>query len=276
MFDGMVVAMGALGIVTKLTLKIVPSFSVRQLIFENLPFAEIEAHFDEIFSSAYSVSLFTDWQGGRVSQVWRKCVCGSGEEESIPKSFFEATLAPKDRHPITALSPENCTPQGGVPGPWHERLPHFRMGYTPSSGEELQSEYFVPRPNGVAALQAMTELRDQITPHLMISEVRTIAADSRWISPCYKRPCVGVHFTWKQDWPAVEKVLPRIEERLIPLGARPHWAKLFTMSPAHIASSYEKLGDFRALAEKFDPTGKFRNDFLAKYIFTPTLSSAMQ
>jgi xylitol oxidase len=173
-----------------------------------------------------------------------------------------------DRHPIREISPENCTPQLGVAGPWHERLPHFRMGYTPSSGEELQSEYFVPRKNGVAALRAMVELRDEITPKLLISEVRTIAADNLWMSPCYRRDCVAIHFTWKPDWPAVQKVLPRIEEKLVPLGARPHWGKLFTMSAAQVVAGYERLGDFRALAEEFDPGSKFRNDFVVRHIFS--------
>jgi alditol oxidase len=275
-FAGMVVALGALGIVTKLTLKIIPTFTIRQWVYENLPFTAIETHFDEIFSSAHSVSMFTDWQHGRICQVWRKCLANSVDKAEPSETFFGATLAPTDRHPITAISPENCTPQGGVPGPWHERLPHFKLGFTPSSGEELQSEYFVPRPNAVAALKAVFDLRDQITPNLHISEIRTIAADGLWMSPCYRQPSVGIHFTWKPDWPAVQEVLPQIEEKLIPLGARPHWGKLFTMSPARIASSYEKLSDFRALAEQFDPKGKFRNDFVSKFVFTPGLSSVMQ
>ena len=266
-FEGMVVGLGAFGIVTKLTLKIVPTFLVRQIIYENLPFADIESHFDEIVSSGYSVSLFTNWQGSRVSQIWRKCLCNGGDAEAMPKTFFGATLAPTNRHPITSASAEHCTVQGGAPGPWHERLPHFRMEYTPSSGKELQSEYFVPRHHAIAALREIVELRDQVTPHLMISEVRTIAADGLWMSPCYQQACVAIHFTWKQDWPAVQKVLPLIEARLAPMKARPHWGKLFTMSPEQIASLYAKLADFQKLAERFDPQGKFRNDFLDRYIF---------
>jgi xylitol oxidase len=267
-FDGMVVALGALGIVTKLTLKIVPTFTIRQWVYDNLPFAEVEAHFDEIVSSGYSVSLFTDWQGGRIGQIWRKCRADGAHVGDPPPTFFRATLAPKDRHPIAALSPDNCTPQAGIPGPWHERLPHFKMGFTPSSGEELQSEYFVPRRNAVAALRAMVELRDEITPSLLVSEVRTIAADNLWMSPCYHQDSVAVHFTWKPDWPAVQRALRKIERELIPLGARPHWGKLFTMSSAQIAPAYEKLADFRVLAREFDPDRKFCNDFLRTCIFS--------
>jgi xylitol oxidase len=265
-FDGMVVALGALGIVTKITLKIVPTYIVRQAVYENLPFSNVEKYFEEIVSSAYSVSLFTDWQEGRVRQVWRKCLSTGGDEAAMPSTFFGAALATTDRHPIS-LSAESCTTQRGIPGPWYERLPHFRLEFTPSSGEELQSEFFVPRQHAVPALRAMVELRDKVTPHLLISEVRTIAADGLWMSPCYKQASVGIHFTWKQDWPAVQKVLPLIEERLVPLACRPHWGKLFTMPPERIAPLYEKLADFRALCERFDPRGKFRNEFVDKFIF---------
>jgi alditol oxidase len=266
-FNGMVVNFGALGIVTTITLKIVPTFHVRQFVYENLPFSNVENHFEEIVSSAYSVSFFTDWQGDRVSQTWRKCLCENGDTPEMPATFFGATLAPVDRHPITALSAENCTAQCGVPGPWHDRLPHFRMDYTPSSGDELQSEYFVPRRHAVAALRAIIELRDQITPHLFISEVRTIAADELWMSPCYQQASVGIHFTWKPDWPAVQKLLPIIEETLTPFEVRPHWGKLFLLAPEQFKSTYKKLADFRKLTETFDPKGKFRNEFLDRNIF---------
>jgi xylitol oxidase len=266
-FDGMVVSLGALGIVTRITLKIIPTFQIRQIIYENLPFAQLERHFEEIFSSAYSVSMFTDWQGGRIRQVWRKCLWTQGDDAKFPSSFFGAALVEADRHPIAGLSAENCTVQRGLPGPWHERLPHFRMEYTPSSGNELQTEYFVPRRHAIEALRAVLELRDRITPLLMVSELRTIAADNLWLSPCYHQPCLGIHFTWKPDWPGVQNVLPMIEAILAPFDARPHWAKLFTISPPRIASLYPKLPEFRRLAARFDPGGKFRNEFLDRYIF---------
>jgi alditol oxidase len=150
----------------------------------------------------------------------------------------------------------------GVPGPWYERLPHFRMGFTPSAGKELQTEYFVPRRHAVEAILAVERLRDQVSPHLLISEIRTIAADDLWMSPCYRRPSVAIHFTWKQDWPAVRRLLPLIEKELGPFEPRPHWAKLFTISPAELRSRYEKLGDFRQLSSLYDPKGKFQNEFL--------------
>ncbi len=258
----MVVHLGALGIVTKLTLKIVPTFEIRQIVYENLPVADLERHFEEIFSSGHSVSLFTNWQGGVVRQVWRKCLLG-GE---MPEKFFGAMLVPVDRHPIAGLSAENCTVQGGAPGPWHERLPHFRMDFTPSSGEELQSEYFVPRERGVEAIRAVGELRDQITPHLLVSELRTIAADELWMSPCFGRASLGIHFTWKQDWPAVRKVLALIERKLEPFEARPHWGKLFLMERERIEKLYPKFGEFRKLVNKFDRAGKFRNEFLDQFL----------
>jgi xylitol oxidase len=155
----------------------------------------------------------------------------------------------------------------GIPGSWHERLPHFRMAFTPSHGEELQSEFFVPRTNAVEAFSRIRALRDQITPHLLISEIRTIAADDLWMSPCYQQACVALHFTWKQHWPEVEKLLPLIESALIPLGARPHWGKLFSISAEHLKTVYPRLPDFVRLARQYDPDGKFRNAFLDKYVY---------
>jgi xylitol oxidase len=266
-FRGAVVGLGALGAIARLTLDIQPTYQVRQYVYENLPLAQMKDHFDEIQASGYSVSLFTDWQGQRLNEVWIKSRVGEGPAFAAPAEFFGAKLATRNLHPIADLSAENCTEQMGVPGPWYERLPHFRMGFTPSAGKELQSEYFVPRRNAVDAILAVERLRDQVSPHLLISEIRTIAADDLWMSTCYQRPSVTIHFTWKPDWPAVRRVLPVIEKELSPFGVRPHWGKLFTLPPADLRSRYEKLGDFVQLAAKYDPKGKFRNEFLDNMVF---------
>jgi xylitol oxidase len=267
-FSGAVVGLGALGVITKVTLDIQPTFTMRQYVYENLPLAQVKDHFDAIESSAYSVSLFTDWQKQRLNEVWIKTRTEKGQAFDATPEFFGAKPATKNLHPIAELSAENCTEQMGVPGPWYERLPHFRMGFTPSAGKELQSEYFVPRRNAVEAILAVERLRDQVTPHLLISEIRTIAADDLWMSPCYKQPCVTIHFTWKQDWPAVCKLLPVIEKELKPFKARPHWGKLFTTPPAELKSIYEKLPAFTELCKQYDPQGKFRNAFLSTNIFS--------
>jgi len=267
-FHGAVVGLGALGVITKVTLDIQPTFIMRQYVYENLPLAAMKDHFDAIEGAAYSVSLFTDWQNQRFSEVWIKSRDEAGQVFNPTPEFFGATRATRNMHPIAELSAENCTEQMGVPGPWFERLPHFRMGFTPSAGKELQSEYFVPRPNAVEAILAVERLRDQVSPHLMISEIRVIAADNLWLSPCYQQPCVTIHFTWKQDWPAVRALLPVIEKELSPFNARPHWGKLFTTSPPVLKSIYKKLPDFIELSKKHDPQGKFRNEFLKTNIFT--------
>lgn len=266
-FPGAVVHLGGLGVVTQLTLNISPTFEMRQDVYENLPLAELEEHFDELFSSVYSVSLFTDWRNASFNQVWLKRHVSDNAPIELDPQLFRATLAVSPLHPIAALSAENCTEQMGVPGPWHERLPHFRMDFTPSSGEELQSEYLVPRPHAVEALRVVDQLREYIVPLLQISEIRSIAADDLWMSPCYKQACIGIHFTWKKDWEGVQKVLPTIEEQLAPFEARPHWAKLFMMSPARLQNLYEKMPDFRRLLQLYDPQGKFRNEFLDRYVF---------
>jgi xylitol oxidase len=267
LFRGAVVGLGALGVITRITLDVQPAYTMRQYVYENLPLGQMKDHFDEIQASGYSVSLFTDWQKQRVNEVWIKTRVGDGQPFAANPEFYGAKLATRNLHPIAELSAENCTGQMGVPGPWYERLPHFRMGFTPSAGKELQSEYFVPRRNAVDAILAVERLRDQVTPHLMISEIRTIAADDLWMSTCYQRPSVAIHFTWKQDWPAVRRLLPVIEKELAPFQPRPHWGKLFTLAPAQLRSRYEKLPDFIQLANKYDPSGKFRNDYLNTNLF---------
>jgi len=266
-FRGAVVGLGALGVITSVTLDLEPTFTMRQYVYENMPFSEVKAHFDEIEASAYSVSLFTDWQNQRFSEVWLKQRDDAVPAFSAPPEFFGATLATENLHPIAALSAVNCTEQMGVSGPWYDRLPHFRMGFTPSAGNELQSEYFVARRNAVDAILTVERLRDQISPHLMISEIRAIAADDLWMSTAHNQPCVTIHFTWKPDWPAVSKLLPIIEKELAPFNPRPHCGKLFTMPPAELKSSYKRMPDFIELCEKYDPQGKFRNDFLNTNIF---------
>jgi xylitol oxidase len=254
--------------VTSLTLDVVPTFDVRQFVRENLPLRQLEDHFEEIFSSAYSVSLFTDWRGERVNQVWLKRIVRD-EDDSMFEAradLFGATPAPVRRHPIPGLTAEACSEQMGIPGPWHERLPHFRMDHTPSSGEELQSEYLVPRHHAVAAIRAIHAIRGRVAPLLQISEVRSVAEDELWMSPCYRQACVGIHFTWKKDWEKVSKILPLIESQLAPFDARPHWGKLFAMQPARVQALYPKLEDFRQLLLEYDPEGKFRNAFLDTYI----------
>lgn len=266
-FPGAVVGLGGLGVVTKLALDVVPAFDVRQHVYENLPLARLADHFDAITSSAYSVSFFTTWRDGIIEQIWLKRRVESGEAVEAEPEWFGATLAPTHRHPIREVPAVNCTEQMGIPGPWYDRLPHFRLEFTPSSGEELQSEYMVPRRHAIAAFQAIDRLRDRVAPLLQISEIRTIAADNLWLSPCYRQDCVAIHFTWKKDWPAVSQLLPVIEAELAPFEARPHWGKLFTLPAARIPLLYPKLPDFQHLLRTYDPQGKFRNAFLDTYIF---------
>jgi xylitol oxidase len=266
-FAGAVVALGGLGVIMRLTLDLVPAFTMRQDLYEHLALAQLDAHFEEIVAAAYSVSLFTDWQTGAMTQVWVKRRDTDPAPAVAEREWFGATLATRPLHPIGSLPAEPCTEQLGVPGPWHERLPHFRLEFTPSSGEELQTEYLVPRPHGLAAIHAVADLRARIAPLLLVTEIRTIAADDLWMSPYYRQACLAIHFTWKKDWPAVRALLPSIEAALAPFAARPHWGKLFTMPAAQVQALYPKLPDFQALLRATDPEGKFRNAFLDTYIF---------
>ncbi|QHW29931.1 FAD-binding protein [Paenibacillus rhizovicinus] len=270
-FDGAVVGLGGLGAVTKITLDVIPAFQMRQHVYENLPLSQLRERAEAIFSSGYSVSLFTDWTSASMNQVWLKQACtetassADGAAEAGP-DFYGAALATAKLHPVPGHAPDNCSEQLGIPGPWYERMPHFRMDFTPSAGEELQSEYFVPRRHAYEALRAIEQLRERIAPLLYISEVRTIAADKLWMSMCYEQDAVAIHFTWKPYWEAVRQLLPAIEEQLAPFQAKPHWAKLFTMEPDRVKSLYAKLPDFKRLLLQCDPNGKFRNAFLDTYV----------
>lgn len=263
-FDGAVVNLGGLGIVTRVTLDLVPSFNVSQAVYDNLPMSSADDHLDQILSGGYSVSLFTNWDSGYFEQVWIKRL---ESENSFEPTYFEATLADSPRHMIPTMPFENCTTQLGIPGPWHFRLPHFKMEFTPSGGEELQTEFFVERSKGAAAIQAVRELKDQISPLLYVTEIRTVAADSLWMSPAYQQDCLAIHFTWRQLVPEVTALIPKIEAQLAPFQPRPHWGKIFSMNAQTLERAFPKMAEFRKLLQSYDPTGKFRNPFLDTYVF---------
>src|SRR6186997_661089 len=264
-FSGAVVNLGALGIVTKLTLSLQPTFKMKQIVYQNLPMAELEKNFEAIMSSGYSVSLFTDWKKKNISEVWIKSK--SDDLTNVAPVFYGATLATKNLHPIETLDPINCTEQMGNEGTWYERMPHFKMGFTPSSGKELQSEFFIPFENAYQGFMAIEKLNEKVSPHLMITEVRAIDADDLLMSPFYKKTCISFHFTWKQEVEEVNAVIPFIEEALAPYDPRPHWGKIFTMKPAVLRSRIEKLNEFKMLMTKHDPEGKFRNEFIDTNLF---------
>jgi xylitol oxidase len=260
-FDGSVVSLGALGIVSRLTLDIEPAFEVRQDVYNGLLWTELLEHFDAITSRAYSVSIFTNWIGESAGAVWLKSRTDAARP---PRSLYGAPIASTDQNPIPGLSSHNTTPQSGVPGPWLDRLPHFRIEFTPSNGDELQSEYIVPRRHAVDAIRAIRSLGDRIAPLLLVSELRTMAADSLWLSGAYETDAVGIHFTWRFQPADVLPLLPVVENALAPFDARPHWGKVFHSLRREL---YPRLPDFIELAQRLDPNGKFRNDYLERHVF---------
>lgn len=248
-FVGSVVSLGALGLVTRVTLNVVPSYEVRQQVYVDVPWTDVVGELDTVFAAGYSVSVFTDWAGP--AQVWVKSL----DDATLP---FKPADGPV--HMLPGESVAAVTEQGGVPGPWLDRLPHFRLGHKPSAGAELQTEYLLPRESAVPALDRLRSMSGRITPLLQISELRTVAADNLWLSPACGRDVLGVHFTWKLDVPGVTAVLPSIEEALLPLGARPHWGKVFHTT--EIAPLYPHWTDFAELRSHHDPKRKFTNPFL--------------
>jgi xylitol oxidase len=257
-FDGAVVSLGALGIVTRVTLDIEPSFEVRQRLYERLPLDTALAHFDALMGAAYSVSLFLRWTDPDVvDQVWTK-----SRSQDAPEIPGDPAPATAPLHMLAGTSPEACTAQLGEPGRWLDRLPHFRLSHTPSSGAELQSEHLVPRRHAVAAIRAIRELADDIAPLIQVTEIRSMRADALWLSPAYETDAVGLHFTWLPDQPAVEAVVAKIEAALAPFSARPHWGKLSAMTAERRAAVWPRLPDFAALARRLDPDARLRNPYL--------------
>jgi xylitol oxidase len=262
-FEGFVVGLGALGAVTRVTLDVEPAYDVSQVVYEGLSWQALDAHFDELTAAGDSVSVFTRWDEV-AGQLWVKRRVNG--KLAAPRELFGARAAATQRHPIPGGDPGACTPQLGVPGPWYDRLPHFRLEFTPSAGEEIQSEYLLPRTDARAAIEALRRLAPQIRPLLHIGEIRTVAADGLWMSPQYGRDTVGIHFTWFRQQRRVESLLGDIEAALAPFAPRPHWGKLFLAQADIIAARYERCADFVALQARLDPRGAFRNDWLEQRV----------
>lgn len=263
-FAGAVVGLGGLGIVTSVTLAIEPTYEVAQYVYHGLSQRVLADHWAQIAACGYSVSLFTDWTSTDINQVWVKRRTDR-DHPAVDVAGWGLTAADGPRHPVPAMPAENCTSQLGVAGPWHARLPHFRLDFTPSSGAELQSEYLVSTADAVEAITAVAGLRERIAPVLQVCEIRTVAADELWLSMNHRRDSVAIHFTWIADAAAVDPVIAAVERALAPYAPRPHWGKLFGVDPAELAGRYERWDDFARLLHRYDPTGTFRNDFLDRF-----------
>ena len=265
-FEGMVVSLGALGIFTRITLDIEPAYEVRQDVFTGVPWSSVEENFDEITSAAYSVSIFSSLAGPDASQVWLKSRMDADLPYAGQERFFGGTAAAEPLHPLPGMSAVNCSQQMGVPGPWSDRLSHFRLAFTPSNGDELQSEYLMTRSSAVDAIRILRGMSDEIAPLLQVCEIRTMAGDDLWLSTNYGPDSVGFHFTWKPRQAEVEALLARMEDALAPLRPRAHWGKLFTLERPQLQELYPRFNDFRDLARRMDPQGKFVNPYLERKV----------
>ncbi|MDD9207570.1 D-arabinono-1,4-lactone oxidase [Georgenia sp. 10Sc9-8] len=264
--DGATVSLGALGLVTAVTLQTVPAFDVAQTVYGPVPVGDALDGFDEASDLAYSVSLFTTLREDVFDTVWLKQAVEPGREPAAPAQVLGAPPLGAKAHPIPGVDPENCTDQLGVPGPAGDRLPHFHAEHLPSAGAEIQCEYLVPRENARAALTALAGLREPLAGLVQVCEVRSVAADTAWLSPMHRQDCVGVHFTLVRDVARVTAVLPVIDAAFAPLGGRPHWGKVFRTDPARLRSLYPRRSDALELARSYDPAEKFINDFLRRWV----------
>lgn len=258
-FPGVVLSLGALGVISRLTLDVEPAYDVRQDVYTKIDWDAVISQLDVVMASGYSVSVFTTWDEPTVSRILVKSRIDA--DGAVPDELLGAARLTSEDPAIAALG-ANRTLQGGVPGPWLHRLPHFRGDVEPSNGDEIQSEYFVARGDGPAAVSALRSLATEIAPHLIATEIRSVAADTLWLSPSYRQPTLGIHFTWRNHPDAVAALLPRIEQLLEPFQARPHWGKVYAMAASALPRRYPKFADFAALRARFDPSGKFMNDYL--------------
>lgn len=267
-FGAWVVGIGALGVVTRVELEVEPTYDVAQTVFAGLDLDVVEADFDAVFGSATSVSVFTRWRPEPDAQLWlKRRIDREGPWPGGPA--FGVPPRDDPLHPLEQLDPVHCNPQLGQPGPWHERLPHFRAEFTPSAGDEIQAEYLLPRSQAAQAIRRLRPLHARITPLLHVTEIRTMRADDLWLSPAYAVDTVGIHFTWHRD-ERIFEVLPAIEEVLLPLGARPHWGKVSMATPEQLHTAYPRLTDFLRLREQVDPQGRFCGPFVTRLAGAPT------
>ena len=259
-FEGMVVHLGALGVVARVTLDVQPAFEISQSVHEGLGEHALVDNLDAILDGGYSVSIFKTWTD-RDAQIWVKDKATANFEASR----FGTRPASVKRHPILALDPVNTTDQLSVPGPWSDRLPHFKLGFTPSNGDEIQSEFHLPRRHGAAAVEALIRVRDRFASMIQVTEFRAVAADTLWLSPQYQRDTLSMHFTWLPDKEGVNAAVRHVEDALAPFDALPHWGKVF--SSAHVGARYARLADFRSIRDRMDPAGKFSNPWLETVVF---------
>jgi xylitol oxidase len=259
-FDGMVVGLGSYGITTRITLDIQPTYDIAQHVYRAVPWDALLANPREVFGAAYSVSVFTQWDEPSIEQVWVKSRLDA--DGSLPRAWLGARRVDVGRTNLAGGDPAALTPHTGQPGPWLERLPHFRLEFTPSNGDEIQTEYFVPFADAAGAIGAVRELASDIAPHLHVTELRTIAAGPLWLSGEYERETLCIHFTWRSHPEAVAALNPRIEAALASFQPRPHWGKVNSLTSAAIASAHPRLADARALFDRLDPEGRFQSEHL--------------
>ncbi len=262
-FAGSVVHLGALGPVTRVTLAIEPTYRVRQDTYTGLTWADLFDRFDEVTSAGYSVSVFTRWNTDEVGELWVKERLGPDAPPEMPERVLSARRVRTKADSPAADGVDNTTEQGGVPGDWCDRLPHFRIDATPSNGDEIQTEYWVARGSAVEAVAAVRAIGERIEPSLLVSELRTVAADDLWLSPGYGRDSVCIHFTWKNEPDAVATAIRAVEEAIAPFDPRPHWGKVFSMP---IGRSLPRLDDARQLIARTDPDGTFTGPYLERVL----------
>jgi alditol oxidase len=254
LFETCRLGMGAYGIWVSAELETQPSYQMRQDIYRGVPWQFFVEDPARLTGAGYSVSLFGKWGGQQIDKVWVKSRI---DQSTPPDNFAGIGAETKSLAELAAGVGDNLTEQGGKPGPWLHRLPHFRLDATPSAGDEIQTEYFVLRDQIAGAIAALHSLANEINPVLIISEIRTIASDDAWLSPMRRGDSIALHFTWQNDVPAVTTAVAKVEAVLAEFDPIPHWGKLHGFSGEQLERVHPKLAAARAEFDQLDPMGKF-------------------
>lgn len=261
-FERYPVHLGLFGPVVELTLDVVPAFTVATTVYEGLSYDVAVEHLDELTHDLYSFSLAPNWADGGRSLLFAKRLAG----QAAPHEWFGATAARSPRHPSPGADTAAVTEQLGAAGPSSKRLTHFRSEFEPSVGDEIQSEYLVPRRHARAALRALPDFSGVFAQLAHSMEIRTVAGDDLPASPFHAGDTLAVHVTWRRDPARVAAFLPQLESALEAFDARPHWGKAFVTSPERLRQLFPRLPEVDDEARRHDPDGVFRNRWIERVV----------
>jgi FAD/FMN-containing dehydrogenase len=223
------VSLGALGVVSAVTLQALPAYRLHERV-RRISLAEVLATF---------------------------------ASEAARHRHFECFYFPRhDFAEAKSLDPTVADPES-VEGREGERI-GWSADILPSVRELKfhEMEYSVPEASGVACFGALAaRLRERHSGVAWPLEIRTVAADDAWLSPAHGRATCAISVHQDGRKPHAE-VFADLEPIFWEHGGRPHWGKWHRCDASRLAPLYPRWKDFVALREHFDPGERFLNEHL--------------